>query len=51
LGCDLFLEMPPGHILTDLARENLPGVNSVPVEASVLPSLLRLAQEAEGDVA
>jgi malonate decarboxylase epsilon subunit len=49
LGCDLFLEMPPGHILTDLARENLPGVNSVPVEASVLPSLLRLAQEAEGD--
>jgi len=49
LGCDLFLEMPPGHTLTDLARENLSGVNSVPVEASVLPRVLRLAQEAERD--
>src|SRR5271154_1761516 len=49
LGCDLFLEMPPGHILTDLARENLSGVNSVPVEASVLPKVLRLTQEAERD--
>jgi PAS domain-containing protein len=45
----LFLEMPPGHTLTDLARENLSGVNSVPVEASVLPRVLRLAQEAERD--
>jgi malonate decarboxylase epsilon subunit len=49
LGCDLFLEMPPGHTLTDLARENLSGVNSVPVEASVLPKVLRLTQEAERD--
>src|ERR1700689_185863 len=49
LGCDLFLEMPPGHTLSDLARENLSGVNSVPVEASVLPRVLRLAQEAERD--
>jgi malonate decarboxylase epsilon subunit len=49
LGCNLFLEMPPGHILTDLARENLSGVNSVPVEASMLPRVLRLAQEAERD--
>jgi malonate decarboxylase epsilon subunit len=24
LGCDLFLEMPPGHVLTDLARSNQP---------------------------
>jgi malonate decarboxylase epsilon subunit len=44
LGCDLFLEMPPGHTLSDLAKENLPGINSVPVEASVLPSILRLIQ-------
>jgi malonate decarboxylase epsilon subunit len=44
LGCNLFLEMPPGHTLSDLAEENLPGVNSVPVEASVLPRVLRLAQ-------
>jgi malonyl CoA-acyl carrier protein transacylase len=45
LGCNLFLEMPPGHTLSDLARENLSGVNSVPVEAPVLPRVLRLAQE------
>jgi malonate decarboxylase epsilon subunit len=44
LGCDLFLEMPPGHTLSDLAKENLPGINSVPVEASVLPRVLRLIQ-------
>ena len=44
LGCDLFLEMPPGHTLSDLAKENLTGINSLPVEASVLPRVLRLAQ-------
>jgi malonate decarboxylase epsilon subunit len=47
LGCNLCFEMPPGHTLSDLARENLSGVNSVPVEASVLPRVLRLAQQAE----
>jgi malonate decarboxylase epsilon subunit len=45
LGCKLFLEMPPGHILSDLARENLPGVNALAVEREVLPRALRLAQE------
>ena len=44
LGCDLFLEMPPGHTLSDLAKEKLPGINSLPVEASVLPRVLRLTQ-------
>jgi malonate decarboxylase epsilon subunit len=44
LGCELFLEMPPGHTLSDLAKENLPGIDSVPVEASVLPRVLRLIQ-------
>jgi malonate decarboxylase epsilon subunit len=44
LGCDFFLETPPGHTLSDLAKENLPGINSVPVEASVLPGVLRLIQ-------
>jgi malonate decarboxylase epsilon subunit len=45
LGCSLFLEMPPGHILSDLAKENLPGVHAVPVEACVLTRVLRLAQQ------
>src|SRR6202050_1737533 len=44
LGCDLFLEMPPGHILSDLAKENLKGIDAVQWEASVLPRILRLAQ-------
>ena len=47
LGCNLFLEMPPGHTLSDLAQQNLPGVNSVPVEAGVLPRVLRLVQQEE----
>jgi malonate decarboxylase epsilon subunit len=45
LGCNLFLEMPPGHVLSDLAKENLPGVNALPVEKDVLPRVLRLAQQ------
>jgi malonate decarboxylase epsilon subunit len=45
LGGNLFLEMPPGHVLTDLAKENLPGVNALPVERDILPRVLRLAQQ------
>jgi malonate decarboxylase epsilon subunit len=45
LGCNLFLEMPPGHVLTDLAEENLPGVNALAVEKDILPRVLRLAKE------
>jgi malonate decarboxylase epsilon subunit len=47
LGCNLFLEMPPGHTLSDLAEENLPGIKSIPVEASVLSRVLRLAHQEE----
>ena len=49
LGCNLFFEMPPGHTLTDLANENLSGVNSVPVKAAVLSRVLRLAQQEEAN--
>jgi malonate decarboxylase epsilon subunit len=45
LGCNLFLEMPPGHILSDLAKENLQGIDAVPVEAGVPTRVLRLAQQ------
>jgi malonate decarboxylase epsilon subunit len=45
LGCNLFLEMPPGHVLSDLAQENLPGVNALPVERDILPRVLRLARQ------
>jgi len=49
LGCNLFLEMPPGHTLSDLAQQNLSGINSVPVEAGVLPRVLRLARREEAN--
>ncbi|MGA2814536.1 MAG: malonate decarboxylase subunit epsilon [Candidatus Acidiferrum sp.] len=47
LGCNLFLEMPPGHILSDLAKENLKGIDAIPVEAGVLTRVLRLTQQEE----
>jgi malonate decarboxylase epsilon subunit len=47
LGCRLFLEMPPGHVLSELAQQNLSGVNSVPVDPAVLPRILRLAHQEE----
>jgi malonate decarboxylase epsilon subunit len=31
LGCRLFLEMPPGHVLSDLAREAFPDVRTLAV--------------------
>ena len=37
LGCNLFLEMPPGRTLTDLAKENIPGITA----SVVTPDLLR----------
>jgi malonate decarboxylase epsilon subunit len=44
LGCNLFLEMAPGHVLSNLARESLSEVNSVPIDTDVLPKALRLAR-------
>ena len=49
LGCNLFLEMPPGHTLSDLARQNLRGIHSIPVEARMLPRILRVAQQEEAN--
>src|ERR1700722_19498394 len=50
LGCNLFLEMPPGHVLSDLARENLSDVKSIPIDADMLSKALRLAR-LEGAIA
>ncbi len=43
LGSRLFLEMPPGHVLSDLARANLTDVDSIPVGPDTLPKIFRLA--------
>ena len=44
LGCRLFLEMPPGRVLTALAREAFPDVKSVPIGKDGLQAALRLAK-------
>jgi malonate decarboxylase epsilon subunit len=45
LSCHLFLEMPPGHTLSDLAQANLTEIKSVPVETGVLSKVFRIANE------
>jgi malonate decarboxylase epsilon subunit len=35
LGRDLFLEMPPGHVLSDLVSENLRGAKAYPVDPEI----------------
>jgi malonate decarboxylase epsilon subunit len=44
LGCQLFLEMPPGHALSDLVRENLSEVEAYPVVFGSIDSLLKRVQ-------
>ena len=47
LGCQLFLEMPPGHALSDLVRENLSEVEAFPVVSGSIDRLFKRAQSAE----
>jgi malonate decarboxylase epsilon subunit len=44
LGCRVFLEMPPGQVLSDLAREALPEVKTLALGRSTLSAAHRLAQ-------
>ena len=43
LGARVFLEMPPGHTLADLAEENVPGVTACVVTTDHFRHVLRLA--------
>jgi malonate decarboxylase epsilon subunit len=43
LGGRLFLEMPPGHVLSDLARESFPEVKTQALAQTTLKSALHLA--------
>jgi malonate decarboxylase epsilon subunit len=43
LGCKLFLEMPPGHTLCDLAKENITNISAYAVTADVFDRVLKLA--------
>ncbi|UJF31772.1 acyltransferase domain-containing protein [Paenibacillus hexagrammi] len=42
LGVRLFVEMPPGHILTNLARQDLPFVRSIALEETRLDSVVKV---------
>ena len=44
LGCDLFIEMPPGHVLTDLAMNSQPDVRSLAVSQYPMSKLVQLAK-------
>ena len=46
LGCRLFLEMPPGRVLTGLAREAFPDVKALPIGTGTLQAALRAAAQA-----
>jgi malonate decarboxylase epsilon subunit len=43
LGCELLLETPPGHVLSDLVEENLSNVPARPITPKNFDALLRLA--------
>lgn len=45
LGCELLLETPPGHVLSDLVNENLPGLQARPITPKNFDKLLRLATD------
>jgi malonate decarboxylase epsilon subunit len=43
LGCKLFLEMPPGRVLSDLAKESFPEVRSLAIAQSTFKGALHVA--------
>jgi malonate decarboxylase epsilon subunit len=45
LGCRLFLEMPPGHVLSELAREAFADVRTLAVGETSLTYAVRLAKQ------
>jgi malonate decarboxylase epsilon subunit len=43
LGCSLFIETPPGHILTNLARQSIPEAKSIALGDSTLSYVIQQA--------
>jgi malonate decarboxylase epsilon subunit len=41
LGCSLFIEMPPGHVLTNLAKHSIPQVRSIALAESSLSHVVQ----------
>ena len=44
LGCDLFLEMQPGHALTDLFHQAHPGIEAVAVTDAMMSRILKITR-------
>jgi malonate decarboxylase epsilon subunit len=44
LGCRIFLEMPPGHVLTDLAKNAIPLVQSIAVSRTSFEYVKRVGR-------
>ena len=49
LGCRLFVEMPPGNILSDLGRETFPEVTTLAVSETSLAHVVQLARQFKRD--
>jgi malonate decarboxylase epsilon subunit len=47
LGSQMYIEMQPGHVLSDLVRDNLVGVDAYPVSSTNLKWLVAHAQRVE----
>jgi malonate decarboxylase epsilon subunit len=45
LGCRLYVESPPGHVLSDLLRTSLPDARALALEEAPLATAVRLAQQ------
>ena len=43
LGCTLCVETPPGHVLTNLAKQSIPDVKSIALDEVSLPYVVRQA--------
>jgi malonate decarboxylase epsilon subunit len=43
LGCNVFVEMPPGHVLTNLAKQSISQVRSIPLAETSLSYVVRQA--------
>jgi malonate decarboxylase epsilon subunit len=41
LGCTLFIEAPPGHVLTNLAKQSIPEVRSIALAETSLTYIVQ----------
>jgi malonate decarboxylase epsilon subunit len=47
LGCSLFVETPPGHVLTNLAKQSVPDVKAIAIDDTSLPYVIQQASRSK----